>query len=1189
MRVEQQNTSVVDVLRQDFGPEEQAEGIFGGKAGITGSQAACSETYTATGHSGTMSVNMRDATYQKPGAEEEKTTVEELEQSASMDAAERKNQMTVLAGTTSQEDYARMQKEGFSLDESSSNTIITVTDKIKAELAKAGVDISVFGDDLNMEQLEKLAGSPEFARQLAEAFREADIPANEGNIRDAVDAMHMAAALHTPGDDVVRYLMENSLPPTIENLYRAEYSGGYQGYEGQRINMAPFMDQVERIIVQAGLPVNDQTVAACGWLLENEIPLNEDNLTYLEELRGLSLPPDGKKVAECIAAAVTEGSRPQDAVLVDSFTKEAQAENTHYVVNHATDADLEYVIDSGLEVNVRSLALAMAARAHGYAAAGGSAAGKAGGTAAADTLETGTSAGVPGASAGAGGVSGNAAGVGAVAAGIAGAAAKAPDTSAGAGGVSGNAAGVGAVASGDAGTSAGVSDAAGVAGIVGAGTSAGTAGTHSAHVSGTEDPEASSGAAGTYRVGQKEDAQGSDLSKDAQNGADFTRRELALLTARRQLEEVRLAMTVQANLALLKKGIQIDTEPMAQLIERLKQTENEYYENLLRAQGVDEESANVALLQETTQTISDLKYAPAYVIGMPGIRTASISEVGESGRDMRGAFERANERYETLMTAPRADLGDSIQKAFRNVDDILTDLGLERTETNRRAVRILGYNQTEITPETIAEMKSVDEEVQRAFRNMTPAMVVEMIRRGINPLDMNFSGLNELAEKIGKELNAGREDYRGFGEFLWKLEKHDAITKEERASYIGIYRLIHQVESSDGAVIGALINQGADVTMRNLMMAVRTGHHAGEMDYIVDDSFGERAGGGMEHSITGQIETAYQHNCMKDVADALTPDRLSAVMEQEDWENMTPEQLKEALQGAETEDDRLDMAYAGERLKELAESAKASRDIYSVLQKYDIPNTVSNILAMEEMIKNRNGMFRKIFGEGVKEPGEEVTVNDLEKIRQELLEEFGEAVSSPAEMAEAQEKLGELAENVMRTMIESDEVTSLDVREMRMLSAQLSLHDLMAREEQYSVPVLVQDGVVNVSLKIVRGADKKGIVDVMMESGLRGKIAATFQAKAHGIKGFVASENPETEKLLKEHADELTAALGEEAEMSYAGIRDLDLDQFSSGVFGINAKTQTEETDAETEDYQVQTTRLYHIAETFIRQLREVL
>ena len=159
-------------------------------------------------------------------------------------------------------------------------------------------------------------------------------------------------------------------------------------------------------------------------------------------------------------------------------------------------------------------------------------------------------------------------------------------------------------------------------------------------------------------------------------------------------------------------------------------------------------------------------------------------------------------------------------------------------------------------------------------------------------------------------------------------------------------------------------------------------------------------------------------------------------------------------------------------------------------------------------------------------PGEEVTAGDLDKIRQELLKEFGEAVSSPKEMAEAQEKLGELAENVMKTMIESDEVTSIDVREMRMLSAQLSIHSLFAREEQYSVPVLVEDGVVNVTLKIVRGVDKKGIVDIMMEDGLRGKIAATFQAKAHGVKGFVAAEHADTKALLDEKTGALTDALG---------------------------------------------------------------
>ena len=68
----------------------------------------------------------------------------------------------------------------------------------------------------------------------------------------------------------------------------------------------------------------------------------------------------------------------------------------------------------------------------------------------------------------------------------------------------------------------------------------------------------------------------------------------------------------------------------------------------------------------------------------------------------------------------------------------------------------------------------------------------------------------------------------------------------------------------------------------------------------------------------------------------------------------------------------------------------------------------------------------------------------------------------------------------MKGMIADDGVTSLDMREMRLLSAQLQVNGMMAKEEQYSVPVMVSDGVVNVSLKIVRGADKKGIVDVTM-------------------------------------------------------------------------------------------------------------
>ena len=702
-----------------------------------------------------------------------------------------------------------------------------------------------------------------------------------------------------------------------------------------------------------------------------------------------------------------------------------------------------------------------------------------------------------------------------------------------------------------------------------------------AHRSGEETADSASG-----------DAQEETAESSADGSTAYTQRELDLLTARRQLEETRLAMTAQANYALLKKGIQIDTQPLAELVEALKETENQYYEQLLKGQGVEASETNVNLFRETTERVNDLKTVPAYVLGAQGVKDASVAEVHDTGRAMRDTFERANQSYETLMTAPRADLGDSIQKAFRNVDDILNDIGLEATEANQRAVRILGYNQIEITQESVAEMKAADEQVQRVFRNLTPATVTEMIRRGIDPLDMDFSTLNATAEQIKKET--GANDERGFGEFLWKLERTEGISQEERASYIGTYRLIHQVEQSDGAAVGALVNQGADITMRNLMMAVRSERRSGKMDYSVDESFGKVEGSGYSGtSITDQMEAAYQNNCVKDVADLLTPERMKVVASQTpDWEEMTPEQLKEALAQAQTDDASQDYAYAKEQLDQLSQSAKITQDIYTVLQKYDIPNTMTNVMAMEAMVNDRNGVFRQIFGESAKGSHKEENEEQLARAKEQVLEDFGEAIASPEGLAAAQEQLAEVAENVMKGMIDSDDVTSLDIREMRLLSAQLSIGSMMAKEEQYAIPVQTESGVVGISLKVVRGDGEKGLVDITMETKLHGKIAATFQAKEHGVSGLIASDREDTKELLDSRQESLTAVLdsGNEADLHYACIADLDLNHFSTGVFGVDAPEQQETTEKQSDTtYQVQTTRLYHIAESFVRQVQDLL
>lgn len=1043
---QQQNKGVMDLMPQTGAVEE--------KNGIQ-LFADAVKTESSKKATGTTSFQAKEVTYLNPAKEEKKTIIDEIEQSGSMDAGERKAQMAVLAETTSPEDYKKMQEEGFSLDDTTSNKIVTVTDKIKAQLAKAGVDISAFGDDLDFEQLAQITGSPELAAQIADSLREADLPLTDDNFKQIAETVDMADSLSPLDDGAVKYLIDNQLEPTVQNIYFARHSAsaGYMPAEQQDISS--FLPQVKNVIASAGLEVNDDTIATSKWMLENDIPLTKENLTYAQALRQTELTTSAENVAALAAEAVSEGKSAQDAVILSGYTWMEQAQNAVDTVENATDEDLVYIVEKGLPLTLDSLREAAANR----------------------------------------------------------------------------------------------------------------------------------------------------VSESTVQDADgnYTQKGQQLLTARRQLEEIRLAMTAEANYRLLKQGISIDTEPLVKLVEQLKDQENEYYRNLLMSEGVDATKEQVELFGEVDKKVTDMRYVSAYVLGMKDADVSTINGVHEAGTELKTSFEKASRQYETLMTAPRADLGDSIQKAFRNVDDILNDLGMELTDENRRAVRILGYNSIDITQDSVLTMKAADEEVQRVFKNMTPAVVTQMIKRGINPLEIDFTSLNQEAESIKSE-ELGGEDNRKFSEYLWKMEQNHKISEEERSSYIGIYRLIRQVENTDGAAIGALIQQGAPITMKNLLTAVRSEKRSSKMDYSVDYNFEGVSGTSKGSSITDQIEAAYQNNCLKDASELLTPERAKVLFEQDmEWENMTPEELKAVLTqaGEQADESSIDADYAKEQLAQLEQAANADESIYRILDKYDIPNTVSNVLAMESMLNQRNQMFRKIFGSSTSDHNgdDQVDAEDLEAIKQELLEEFGEAVSEPADMAVAQEKLGELAENVMKTMINSDHVTSLDVRDMKMLSAQLSVNSILAKEEQYAVPVMVNDELMNVSVKIVRGVDKKGIVDIMMESELRGKIAATFQAKEDGIHGLIATDSEETAELFKGQTQDLSDLLGGEnddvTELHCAHIPDLDLNHFSMGAFGVDAKEETQLSDsqkAENRDtYRVQTSRLYGIAEHFIKAVKGTL
>ena len=1041
MRIEKSN--IFDVTQND-GVEIK------GKVQTTGGADAVSDFFR-------KQEKTTQVTYDNPAEDGKGTVADVMAQASVMDATLMKNEMLFSGNSATTKDCVGIGEDGFSLCGTDVETIVTETDKMKMQLAKAGVDVSCMGDGLSEKVLNEMTGDPALAAQIAGSLRQADLPVTEDNLTESMEAVNQTEGISGLSDGALKYMLDNELPPTIENVYKAEYSGSasYAAPAGGVGNYDAMETQIESVIEKAGLTVSDGTLSDAYFMLQNDIALTPENLSYLEELKNMDAPLDRQKVLDAVTDAITEGNRPKDAMLIPGYSLKDQAENALHVVAAATEQDIKTVIGSGLELNVRNLAWAETQNTQNTQENAGK--NNENVTDAAETVET----------------------------------------------------------------------------VV------------------------------TAEIGDTD---------------------IAFVTAKRKLEETRLAMTAQANYSLLKQGISIDTVPLAELVDELKNVENTYYKNLLEQGGAAATTENIKLFADTTDVVGSLKEMPAYTLGIRNADLSTLQGLHDAGSVLEQNLKRANESYETLMTVPRKDLGDSIQKAFRNVDDILADLDLETSESNERAVRILAYNNLDITQTAIAQMKEADAEVQRAFGNLSPAVVREMIKKGINPLDMDITELNRTAEEIKNSLDDDGSER--FSEYLWKLENNNAISEEERDAYIGIYRLLNQVEKTDGAVIGALVEQGAEVTMRNLLTGVRSLKHQ-NMDVTVDDTFGAVSElTGNDNSITKQIEKAYQTNCAKSAKELLTPEAMRLAVKESGWEDLTPEQLLEQLRNASEEVSGEEKeSYVRMQQADVAACMRASEEVYQMLADYDVPNTVYNVLAAQEYMENRNGAFRKLF-DTVDTGHDENT--DLETAKAEMLAKYGEAVKTPEEMKEAEEQLEKTAANVMDTMlVDNANVTSMQVKEMKLMRTQIELGGMLAKNETYAIPVLIQNEITSVHLRIVRGEAQKGLVNITFETDNLGKVAAELKVSGNTVSGYIASDRADTTEFLKAHADALTEAVtaaisGEpddadtaaKADIAFVTSESLDLNHFE--------QKEAVKQEGEKELSKVQTTTLYTIARKFL-------
>lgn len=954
--------------------------------------------------------------------------------------------MTLMSNILSPEDYNKMMEDGFDPSKTDPEQYVTIVDHIKAEMAKSGKIVSGYNDDMTTDELKEVLGDSSLADEVERALQENRLPVNEENVTAIKEALDKADGITSYDEASKKYMVENHMEPTVENMYRSRFSAsgdgsrqpkgyyaqempGYFAKKAENMDWEALQPQIEKALARMNLTdrQGEESMQRAKWLMERGISLTEDHMHLLEKADSVQVPLDRRMVIRAGVHALLEGKSPAEGFL--SETKEnIYGKATRYVEETGliTEDDLRGVVNTGEELNLRNL----------YA--------RRGKTEATSSLET-------------------------------------------------------------------------------------------------------------WNPSLQE----------------------KYVTASRQLAEIQLSMTVDANVRLLKSGYAIDTAPLAELVEALKKQEEELAAQFFGNEDAGSVSEKTGLYELTRNTLQEIPFLPAAVIGrIARAGEVSLSGIHAEGVALRFQYEAADKSYEALMTAPRSDMGDSIRKAFRNVDDILEDMNIERTDDNKKAVRILGYNSMEITKENIFDVKEKYLQVESVIRSMTPKKTLGMIREGINPLTMD---LDELENYLNGMDSDPEEEMAGYSRFLYELEKNGQITDAERESYIGVYRLFHQIEKNDAAVIGSLAAQGADLTLGNLLTAVRSRK---KMDYKVDDSFGTiKETNEKGKSISDQIESGIKaaqkqiHSVLQDMNAGILP--KTAIQD-----GMTPEQVKDAMHMSEEE--ILSEENAKDQILRYREdqnsAAQVNKEIPDIMQQQRIPVTVENVLAMDVLLTQKGRTIRD-----VRKLAEDLTEDrqtELSDREREIIERFDDHDSAQSAFERWESCMQEIIKDSVYTASDSEAV-----RRMQMNYRQTVVMGGMRRNESYEVPLEINGEMTSVNLTLVHDSKEKGSVSITMETDYLGKAGAKFHLDGNRIESYFIADSEMGKDRLQTIGARVLSSF-EKMGMETGDTRYVNAHAYSQGKKDWEPLTFSDRNDDNNSEAAA-SRQLYQIAKTFLTEMRD--
>ena len=374
-----------------------------------------------------------------------------------------------------------------------------------------------------------------------------------------------------------------------------------------------------------------------------------------------------------------------------------------------------------------------------------------------------------------------------------------------------------------------------------------------------------------------------------------------------------------------------------------------------------------------------------------------------------------------------------------------------------------------------------------------------------------------------------------------RLEQRKEISAEERDGFIGIYRMLHQIEKRDDAAVGALLSQGGDMTLKNLLTQVRN-RNAGGKEYVINDSFGFLDKEiDLSSSITEQISRAFES-----------------------------EESKQALY-KETMTDINDMA-------ELAEKDEpVYNEIINLLDTAGLKRGLGNMKSARSLINDRGLMLRglrKAISDSDKNTTDTLSLENVLNDVRNISDSFTDESSAKQAYENLALKMNEIMSGAVFNVS--------DISGMKDITAAMGVLNLsvsLARKEHFEVPMEIGGEEGSVSLHFVNDNEATPKVNIYTQTESYGRISAEFVYTETGFAGSVLSDRASSLSMLKNNMSDLEVVLSTR-QITVSSIEYTE--NINAGLSSVFNSSETNESGERIGNIKRQ---LYEISKEFLKRL----